>query len=271
MGYNKKQCGIYCFKNILNEKRYIGQSVSMLERRDQHLRDLEKGKHHSFHFQRAYDKYGKENFIHEILLECSEENLEEQEIKFMKTFKTDNRKFGYNIKKDGQKFSKESREKLSKSLTNNPKVIEARKRTWLTRPRNKINQYDLQGNFIKTWNSTTEVSKELNITDSCIRKICTQTHGLFSAKNFMFRDYKGNINNIDPCPSKANKNNCKPKRIKKIFSREVECYCKETKLLLNSYKNCAEAGRQLKLDSSTIRKCCIGQNYYYKNYIFKYK
>ena len=45
----------------------------------------------------------------------------------------------------------------------------------------KINQYDLDGNFIKTWNSQLEIQKELKIPQASIsavvRGIYKQTHG----------------------------------------------------------------------------------------------
>ena len=37
----------------------------------------------------------------------------------------------------------------------------------------KINQYDLDGNFIKTWNSIYDITKELNINRSSIWRCCT--------------------------------------------------------------------------------------------------
>lgn len=38
----------------------------------------------------------------------------------------------------------------------------------------KINQYDLNGNFIKTWNSIISASKELNINVKAIQSCCMQ-------------------------------------------------------------------------------------------------
>lgn len=44
----------------------------------------------------------------------------------------------------------------------------------------KINQYDLDGNHIKTWNNATEIEKELGISQNmvkrCCRKIRNKTH-----------------------------------------------------------------------------------------------
>ena len=36
----------------------------------------------------------------------------------------------------------------------------------------QVNQYDLKGNFIKTWNSATDINKELGYDISFIRKCC---------------------------------------------------------------------------------------------------
>lgn len=36
----------------------------------------------------------------------------------------------------------------------------------------KVNQYDLQGNFIKTWDSISEIEKEYNVTHTAIRFCC---------------------------------------------------------------------------------------------------
>lgn len=70
-----KKIGIYKIKNIITGKFYIGSSLEIKQRWQRHLKDLENNKHHSIILQRAWNKYGKENFIFEILEECSIENL----------------------------------------------------------------------------------------------------------------------------------------------------------------------------------------------------
>ena len=51
--------GIYSITNKLNNKRYIGQSIARIKR---HFRELRRGVHHCHHLQRAFDKYGEDNF-----------------------------------------------------------------------------------------------------------------------------------------------------------------------------------------------------------------
>lgn len=58
---------IYCIKNILNNKVYIGSSVNFNKRKNLHLHYLKNNKHHSNHLQKAWNKYGKENFVFEII------------------------------------------------------------------------------------------------------------------------------------------------------------------------------------------------------------
>lgn len=40
--------GIYCFRNIINNKRYIGKSNNINHRKNQHLSKLRNNKHKNF-------------------------------------------------------------------------------------------------------------------------------------------------------------------------------------------------------------------------------
>jgi len=199
MGYSKNNIiGVYCITNTINNKKYIGKSISVKERFNCHLKELEHNKHHSFHLQYSYNKYGKENFKFEILATCPEEYLTKIESKFIRIFKSDNRDFGYNIINRENKKSLESRIKLSNSLKNSDKVKQARIDMWKTRTRQKINQYSIDGTFIKTWDSRPIAAKALEINQSCIGKICAQKYSLKSVKGFIFRYYNGETTNLPP-------------------------------------------------------------------------
>jgi len=199
MGYSKNAvCGIYLIKNKLNNKVYIGQSISILERKNSHFKKLENNKHHSFHFQRSFNKYGKENFEFQILTICNESELNTLEEKYINEYKSDNREFGYNIILGNNKKSLESRIKLSNSLKNKPHIRAKLDRARTFRVYPKINLYDLQGNYIKTFNSTTEASLELKCSHCTLRKASTLTHGVHTVKGYQVRDYNNSIENIDP-------------------------------------------------------------------------
>ena len=52
--------GIYCFTNLINNKKYIGQSVNIENRKRTHLRMEERDDSTAFH--KALKKYGVNNF-----------------------------------------------------------------------------------------------------------------------------------------------------------------------------------------------------------------
>lgn len=62
--------GVYKIKNMVNQKYYLGSSKEIEKRKIRHFRDLKKGVHHNLYLQRAFNKYGENNFVIEIILEC---------------------------------------------------------------------------------------------------------------------------------------------------------------------------------------------------------
>lgn len=89
-----KICGIYAIENIINKKVYIGQSNNILLRFSNHKYELNNNKHFNSHLQRAWYKYGKENFIFKILCECNPQELNEKEIYFIDLYCSF--EYGYN-------------------------------------------------------------------------------------------------------------------------------------------------------------------------------
>lgn len=63
--------GIYIIYNLISQKYYIGSSNDFHRRIATHFRNLSKGVGINSHFQFAYDKYGKESFVCELI-----ENIE---------------------------------------------------------------------------------------------------------------------------------------------------------------------------------------------------
>jgi group I intron endonuclease len=63
----KKVAGIYWIKNLINGKIYIGSTTCFKKRFRDHRKYLKEKKHKNKHLQSAWDKYGEENFVFEIL------------------------------------------------------------------------------------------------------------------------------------------------------------------------------------------------------------
>lgn len=93
---------VYKITNNLNKKVYIGQTNDLKRRFQEHLHD--KRKNHPIH--EALKKYGKENFDYCILYYG--ENYNNEEKKWIRYYKTQNKEYGYNIVEGGQDSSGEN-------------------------------------------------------------------------------------------------------------------------------------------------------------------
>ena len=85
---------VYCHTNKINGKKYIGITSQTPEQRFRHGKGYKKSKY----FNRAIQKYGWDNFTHEILYkDLTIEDAKEKEIELIKLFNTRDNDKGYNI------------------------------------------------------------------------------------------------------------------------------------------------------------------------------
>ena len=106
-------CGIYKVTNRLNHKIYIGKSVDIKRRWQDHIRESKvteqqwssnyRGVRTPFHS--AIRKYGAENFTFEVLEECDEEQLNNKERYWIKKLNSTNRDIGYNVTLGGDGYN----------------------------------------------------------------------------------------------------------------------------------------------------------------------
>jgi group I intron endonuclease len=71
--------GIYIIINKIDDKRYIGSSINLSRRKNSHFRLLRNNKHSNKHLQNAYNKYGEDHFIWNIIEECDKKDCIKRE------------------------------------------------------------------------------------------------------------------------------------------------------------------------------------------------
>ncbi len=113
--------GVYKILSWIDGKFYIGSSVNILKRWQDHRHLLKRNIHRNSHLQFAWNKYGAANFSFSIIEYCEKSNLLEREQYWIDLTNCNNDKIGYNFSKFatstqlGLKRSDETREKLRQS------------------------------------------------------------------------------------------------------------------------------------------------------------
>lgn len=158
--------GIYIIRNTINDKIYIGSAVSFKQRFIKHKSDLKLNQHHSIYLQRSWNKYGKDKFIFEIVEYVEDKTkLIEREQRWLDFFNPE-----YNTcPTAGNSLGYKHTDKSKKIMSDKKK--------------RKVDQFDLNGNFIKTFDGIHIAQKELNITH--ISDVCIGT--MKRAGNFIFK------------------------------------------------------------------------------------
>lgn len=251
---------------------YIGSSLNIRRRITTHKNLLSKEKHHSYKLQRAYNKYGIDNFTFEILeevfftdsyskelrieyIECLEEfyinkynsckrgyNILDKTGTVKNTFTRESIKRGIETRRKNGSYARsiETRRKVSEALKNN-KVFQDKLKENALKRRHLIYQYDLDGNFIKEWLSAQEASDSLKISISLIRKnICGKNK---RCKQYIFT--KTNKEKVKSY-SEERENFPKPK------SKYIKMYDSATQELLHIYDNAKCCADDLCLKYNTL-------------------
>lgn len=121
---------VYWIQNRMTGKTYVGSALNFGHRKKQHIRDLNRGNHHSIPLQRAWDKYGEEAFEWKVLEYVEDEDkLIEREQHYLDLLKPFGGN-GYNVCKiagsvRGLKMGREHKEKLrvlAKTRMSDPEV-----------------------------------------------------------------------------------------------------------------------------------------------------
>lgn len=253
-----------------NGKLYIGQTCQDLS--DRSRNGL--GYKDSPAFYNAICKYGWSNFKHIVLLDglsLEQANIFEEYL--ITKYRSNNKRYGYNIAKGGLNtvHTKETLKKISKankgkvvSKETKKKLSNSHKGKYVENCKNKkrpVSQYATDGSFINRYNSVKEASIMVGVSDSNIVNVCN--HKNYTAKGYVWA-YEGE----EPIINFQRKKNV----YKEGFhpnSKPIVQYSKDMKYI-NTYSSAFEAYRQTNIDSSIISKACRGIRKSAGGYIWRY-
>lgn len=195
--------GIYKITNQINKKVYIGQSICIEYRWQQHKADAmnEKSRCYNRPLYRAIRKYGIENFEFAVLEECSPDKLNEKEIYWINYYNSFNQDYGYNLTLGGNQAIKIVPDELYKLWDEGYSIHEliehfhvnhttidkwlkmyenysekeafrrgffrSEKRRNIKKHEKRICQYSLDGEFIQYWDSIKSISRALQKQGAC--------------------------------------------------------------------------------------------------------
>jgi group I intron endonuclease len=119
--YLQSNSGIYKITSTASGKIYVGCASNVRTRINGHLYDLRREKHNNNYLQRAWLKYGEENFVFEIIEKCSVNDLHAREHYWVNELNCLDKSIGYNIKPTDPNGcsiqSEETKEKLRQANT----------------------------------------------------------------------------------------------------------------------------------------------------------
>lgn len=234
-------CGIYCIENLINNKKYIGQSIDIYRRWTNHKSDLNSGRHGNTHLQAAWDKYGSNNFEFKIIEECLEQMLDEREVYYINKYDCMNNNCGYNLESGGnlnKHPSIETRKKMSESHIGKqvgenspswgkPKTAETKKKI----SEAKIGKYAGENHPLYGTRRSDDTKKK--ISESRTGKRVGENHPMYGI-----------------CHSEENR-----KKISKNRGGK-QIYCPELDIV---FWGASEAEEKYKIEHTNIIACCRGK------------
>lgn len=223
----EKICGIYKITNKINLKAYIGQSVDIEKRWRQH-KNMSRG---CTLLLRAFQKYGIENFLFEIVEICSPEELNEKEKYYIWYYRTYvDYGHGYNLTTGGDGgmcVSEIARKHMSDSLGGEP-----------------IYQFNLNGEYLGRFDYIADAERKLNIPHENIIKVLNGDYK--SAGGFVFVRESAYQENVEYICNRLKE----PKAVKQ-YSLDGE--------FIKEYCNQIEASQETGICNATISAVCLGK------------
>ena len=240
----EKICGIYCIENLINHKKYIGLSVNIYKRWGDHKYALNNQKHANPYLQRAWNKYGKENFKFWIVEACNQVNLHDKEIYYIELYNTTNENYGYNCSCGGETTS--TREG----------TLEKRS---ITLSKRKVVQVDFDGNIVNIYRNANVAGETNGFNSRNIFSCCEKLYGRKTCNGYIwmfYDDYKTHGINLNDYEIAKN-------------NKSVKQY-NEYGALISTYESARIAEKETGISYKLISAVCNGSKKSAHGFIWRF-
>lgn len=240
--------GIYCIKNIINGKCYIGQAIKLKNRFKDHFRNWENPIYENIALYKAFKKYGLDNFELSILKEFrsaltaeTKENLDYWEKYYIKELDTYNKGYNSTLGGDAGVLGLKHTEETIKKISENSKKQQSEIREELALDsKNWIKVKNVETEEILIFKSKLEIQEALNIPiqsiKNCLLRRVTLTqnkyimayfeeefpdtpkYGTFEFDDFKQHQFKVLSDKNEICQFIKDNPDCKYAEIKKIYN-----------------------------------------------------
>ena len=210
---------IYKIENTVNGKVYVGQSKDPKRRWKDHLNVSQNSKDGQYDkpFYVDIRRYGKENFKLFVLEECRDQDMSAREVFWIEKLNAQDKNKGYNIYGGGRG-----------------------KGFFVSRA---VDQYDLDGNYIATYQNQCEAARAIGVHSTSLGKACNGVRRHKSCGGYMWR-YHG-----DKAPKRYS---ASPGYIKAVMQYDMNGR------IVNQYNSLKDAGKKLGVRYQDISECCHG-------------
>ena len=262
MGY------IYLITNHTNGKRYVGQTVNSIHHRwKEHIEDSYNGNKSNSLLHRAIIRDGESNFGIEVIEECGNDLLNDREKMYIQVYDTFyTRERGYNMTWGGEGHTTYSDEEIAYLWNQGyrnceiAKLLNAAENTISLRIRAlfgndaaqsrradstkiAVLQYDLYGNFIQEWNSSSEAEKSLGLSAGSVSRCCNKQRT--NSGDFLW---------------KKNDDNTPIEELKLAYARSQKC-CKvdlidDNGSVIKTYESGKMAEQELNIARGKVSEIC---------------
>lgn len=253
---------VYCFTNLINNKKYIGSTISKINiRYNQHMYNAFNTKSNKYNYPLycAIRKYGINNFKFEILeqKDCSIEEIRQIEHNYIIKYNTLS-PYGYN----------QTENTICPDSTHNPEIYKKISKTKREKAKN-VAEVDKENKIIKIYRSIIDCAEQTGCDQRKIGSCCRGERHHTNNRRFYWIDKNGEL----IIPIYKGDSVYKGERDKtqiQSTSKKVAKIDLKTDEIIETYDTIALAARMNNCDASAISKVCKGIRNKCGNFKWKY-